>query len=162
MGLCFRFVLKTVLIPQGCFRYCWAVLTQSQGLCCLSRHPTSEEAGGAQGVGRGPGQDSWPQLTKGIFHTVWCHTRYKTGEACQEAGSLLGNRVSIRFWFFSPQVVSNCICASLFFIFIFLYIKILLNCLYLNPRVGFFWVFFFILFPIPLWGRRVSKWLPGA
>ena len=50
MGLCFGFVLKTVLITEGCFPYCWAVLVLSQGLFCFSPHPTSEEAGGAQGV----------------------------------------------------------------------------------------------------------------
>ena len=42
IGLCFEFVLKTVLIIQGCFSYCWAVLTQSQSLFCFSLHPTSE------------------------------------------------------------------------------------------------------------------------
>ena len=34
MGLCFGFVLETVLIIQECFSYCWAVLTQRQGLFC--------------------------------------------------------------------------------------------------------------------------------
>ena len=76
MGMCFAFVLRTVLIAQGCFSYCWAVLTQSQGLCCSSPHPASEEAGGAQGVGRGHSRDSWPQLTKGIFHTIWHHAQH--------------------------------------------------------------------------------------
>ena len=57
-GLCFGFVLKTVLIIQGCFHYCRAVLTQSQGLFCFSPHPTSEKAGGAQEVGRGHSWDS--------------------------------------------------------------------------------------------------------
>jgi len=58
MGLCFGFVLKTVLITQGCFRYCCAVLAQHQGLFCVSDHPTSEEAGGAQEAGRGHSCDS--------------------------------------------------------------------------------------------------------
>ena len=58
MGLRFGFVLKTVLITQGCFHYCRAVLTQSQGLFCVSPHPTSEEAGGAQEVGRGHSWDN--------------------------------------------------------------------------------------------------------
>ena len=36
----------------------WEVLRQSQGLFCFSPHPTSEQAGGVQGVGQGtqPGQ----------------------------------------------------------------------------------------------------------
>ena len=42
MGLSFGFVLETVLITQGCFSYCWAVLTQSQGLFCSSYRPASE------------------------------------------------------------------------------------------------------------------------
>lgn len=37
--LCFAFVLITVLITQGCFCYCWAGLTQSQGFS--ASHPTS-------------------------------------------------------------------------------------------------------------------------
>ena len=73
--------IMAVLITQGCFSYCWAVLTQSQGLFCSSHHPTSEEAGGAQEVWRGHSRDSWPQLTKGIFHTIWHHAQHiKLGE----------------------------------------------------------------------------------
>ena len=71
----FRFVLKTVLVTQGCVSYCWAGLAQRQGLFCSSLCPTSEQAGGAQGVGRGHSQDSWPQLTQGIFQTIWCHAQ---------------------------------------------------------------------------------------
>ena len=57
------------------------MLTQSQGLFCFSHHPTREEAGGAQGVGRGHSWDSWPQLTKGIFQTMWRHAQHiKLGE----------------------------------------------------------------------------------
>ena len=48
---------------------------------CFSPHPTSEEAGGAQEVGRGHSRDSWPQLTQGIFHTIGCHAQHiKLGE----------------------------------------------------------------------------------
>jgi len=61
-GLCFRFVLETALIIQGCFCYCWAELAQSQGPSCSSPHPTSEQAGSAQEAGRWHGGDSWPQL----------------------------------------------------------------------------------------------------
>ena len=98
MGLCFGFVLRTVLITQGCFCYCWAVLTQSQGLFCSSHHPTSEWAGGAQGVGRGHSRDSWPQLTKGISHTIWRHAQHiKLGE--EE-----GRRAHLERWRLSSQV----------------------------------------------------------
>ena len=79
MGLCFGFVLETVLITQGCFRYCWAVLTQSQGLFCFSPHPTSEEARGAQGVGTQLGQVT--PTAQGISHTIRCHVQHvKLGE----------------------------------------------------------------------------------
>ena len=71
--LCFGFVTKTVLITHQCLSYCWALLAQHQGLFCSSPHPTSKQAGGAQEVGRRHSRDSWPQLTQGISHPVWCH-----------------------------------------------------------------------------------------
>jgi len=58
MGLCFGSSLKTMLISQGCFSYCLAVLTQSQGLFCFSHHSTSEQAWSVQEVGRGHSLDS--------------------------------------------------------------------------------------------------------
>lgn len=63
--LCFGFVLETELIIQGYFHYQWAMLTQHQGLFCLSPHPISNRAGRALGDGTGHSQDSWPQLTPG-------------------------------------------------------------------------------------------------
>ena len=73
MRLCFGFVLQTVLTTQGCFLYCWAVLTQTHGLLCLSPHPTGKQAEAAQEAGRGHSQDSRPQLTKGISYTIQHH-----------------------------------------------------------------------------------------
>jgi len=58
VGLWFGFVLNTVLVTQGHFSHCRAALTQCRGLFCLSPHPTSEWAGGAQGVGMGHSRDS--------------------------------------------------------------------------------------------------------
>lgn len=49
----FGSMLGIVLITQRWFCCYLAALTQSQGLSCSSHHPTSEWAGGAQGVGRG-------------------------------------------------------------------------------------------------------------
>lgn len=53
-------------------------LTQSQGLFCLSLHPTNE-AGGTQVVVRGtqPQQlTPTPQLIQGIFQTTWHHAQH--------------------------------------------------------------------------------------
>lgn len=58
LGLYFEFVLKTALITQGCFSFCWAVFTHNPSCFCSSPHPTSEEAGDAQGAGMGHNQDS--------------------------------------------------------------------------------------------------------
>ena len=64
MGLCFGFVLKTVLVTQGCFRWSWAGFTQSQGLFCSSLRPTSEQAGGHKelaGDTAGTAEPNWPK-----------------------------------------------------------------------------------------------------
>lgn len=60
MCLCFAFALRTVLLIQGWASYCSVMLAQHQGLCCSSDGPTSEEAGGAEDVGRKHRRDSWP------------------------------------------------------------------------------------------------------
>lgn len=58
MGLCFGIVLEMVLVRAH---------TEPTPFC-LSSHPTSERAEGAQGVGRGHSQDSWSQMIKEMFH----------------------------------------------------------------------------------------------
>lgn len=56
-GLCFGFVLETALMTQG-FHYCWAGQSRPNKIKAFSApHPTKEESGGAQGVGRGHSQD---------------------------------------------------------------------------------------------------------
>jgi len=72
--LWFGFVIKTVLVTQGCFSYCWAVLTEHQGLFCFSSHPTSEEAGGAPEIERRHSWDSWPPTDQRDipYHTALC------------------------------------------------------------------------------------------
>lgn len=47
------FRMRIMLITCWCFSRCWAVLTPSQGLCCFSHCPASEEAVGAQGAEKG-------------------------------------------------------------------------------------------------------------
>lgn len=44
VGLCFGFALEPTLKIQGCFSYCWVVLTQSQEPFCFSLHPTSNQS----------------------------------------------------------------------------------------------------------------------
>ena len=68
MGLCYWFVLKTVLIIQ--WGYCWAVLIQSQGLFCFSHYPTSKKAGGGQEVGKDTGHLFDFILWSQIFHKL--------------------------------------------------------------------------------------------
>lgn len=78
MSICFEFGVKRVLITQGCFRCCWAQLTQSQEIFCLSLHPTSEQAGGAQGFEKGHSWDSQHQVAQGcccLSHTIWYHAQ---------------------------------------------------------------------------------------
>lgn len=41
MWLCSGFVLEALLIIQGSFPFCWAILMQSQGLFCLSHPPAA-------------------------------------------------------------------------------------------------------------------------
>jgi len=105
IGLCFTFVLKTVLISQGWFSHCWAVLTESQGLFCFSPHPTSKEVGGVQEVGRGCNWNSWPPLTKGTLHTIQCHAQHiKWGEEEGREGHL-------ELWCLSSQGTVNAWCS---------------------------------------------------
>ena len=70
-GTVFWICDQTVLVTHWRCSCCWTDLAQHQGLFYFSCCPTSELAGGAQEVGRGCSRDSWPQLTKGIFHTMW-------------------------------------------------------------------------------------------
>ena len=64
MGLCFGFVLKTVLIMQWCFSYCWALLTQHWGLFCSSHCPAREYARVHRKLGgdtAGTADPNWPK-----------------------------------------------------------------------------------------------------
>jgi len=67
MGLHFGFVLKTTLIAQGWFSYCWAVLAQSPGLL-----PTRSQEG-AQ-----PGQLTPTDPRDIPYHVTSCSV-YKAG-----------------------------------------------------------------------------------
>lgn len=106
--LCFGFRLEIMLITQGYFICCWAVLLESVGLGAFPPHPTREQAGGAQEAGRGHSQDSWPKLAKEIPHITCHHCQYITfGKA--------GRWQLLRTWsaggeFSSQEFLRQCIC----------------------------------------------------
>lgn len=75
--------MKRVLITQGCFSCCWVALTQSQELFCLSLHPSSEHAGGAQ-LGQ-PMPNGQRMLFFIPYHTVSC-SACNTGERRSKRG----------------------------------------------------------------------------
>lgn len=60
MGLCFGFVLETVLVIQGYFSF-----AQSQGPSCSSPHPNSQGLGGQKRLGRDKAGTSDPHWAKG-------------------------------------------------------------------------------------------------
>lgn len=64
-GLCFRFMLKTII--QGWFNCCWAVFAQRQVLFHLSTYSISEKSWAAEEVVRGHIWESWPQQIKGYL-----------------------------------------------------------------------------------------------
>ena len=123
--LCFGFSMRIILITHWCFRCCWAVLTQSEGLFCFSPHPTSEQSGDAQEAGRGHSQDSWPQLTRGIFHTIWCHAHRR-----KNRGSWLGDGdcCSGMGWASISRWWTNCTVHCLFCVFYYYYCFLFLCC----------------------------------
>ena len=87
MGLCFGFVLKTVLIIQGCFRYCWAALTQSQGLFCSPPHQRAGWGCTRSWEGTQPGQLT-PTAQRDIpYHRTPC-SAYKAGGRRRKGGTL--------------------------------------------------------------------------
>lgn len=90
--------MKRVLIAQGCFSCCWVALTQSQELFCLSLHPISEHAGGAQ-LGQ-PMPNGQRMLFFIPYHTVSC-SACNTGERRSKRGHLEWRHLS-------SQVTSTC------------------------------------------------------
>ena len=77
--------MRTVLITQRCFSFCWAVLgevleggvhAQSQELSSFLCCPASGEPGDAQVAGRGQDQDSWAKLAEGISQTILHHSEW--------------------------------------------------------------------------------------
>lgn len=133
------------------------MFTQRQGLFSFSSHPSSKQAVGAEEVVRRYSQESCPQLTKGIFHTIWPLipiSIWTMGKAGQ--GLLLRSwAASIGGWW--AVVLSITWLIRVFSPFF----SVLVNCLYLKPQIL---LFFSVLSPIPLRGRvgarELREWLP--
>jgi len=140
----------------------------------LSAHPTSKQTGGAGAAGRGHSQDSWPQLTKGMFCTVWRRAqRVKLGDEGGRGGTfgvLAFGFPSNHYAWRSPALLevaehlpADGDYANEFLGLLYLHTWILLyllNHLYLNP-----WVFLFLLIQLspPFQrGGRGSTCLSGA
>lgn len=90
----------------------------------------------SQNLGGGTTKNSWPEISKGTFRTIWRHAQYI------DWGSCWGWRRGMAAWEWAEhwvQVVSNCITYfiySLCYYYIFSPCAIPLNWPYLNP-----WVF---------------------
>lgn len=73
MSLCFVSVLKTGLIRQECFLYCWAVLTHNQGPFGFLLHQSEGMQSGLQ--------STLHQQNQGVSHAIWHHAQpIKPGE----------------------------------------------------------------------------------
>ena len=139
----------------------------SQGFFSFSC-PASKKAGGAQEVGRGHRQDSWPKLAKGIFHTIWCHAQHIKLGGRRRKGETFG--VVVFVFPSNLRVMEPCfpgdgwtpVCrweaVNEFLVLLCLRAQLLLsllNCLYLSP-----WVFLLLPFwfsPHPT-SERAALW----
>lgn len=138
-------MLKTVLIIQGCFRCCWVVLAQSQGLFLLLTPPYRQRGWGCT-VRRGHSWNSQSQLTQGILQPIWCHDQHIKEKRCCLSYQLTTGVLEPCFpgdtW--APACVWEVV--NEFLIFLYLHAQLLLyllNCLYLNPLVLSFSLFWF-------------------
>ena len=153
MVLCFAFRMRIILILQGRFSCCWAVLKLSQGPFCSSCCPVSKKAGGCKKARKRHNQDSQLQLSKGISMPYGVKLSNKTRDSCLEWLLLLDDWPSIsqEWWATALSITgfdySFC---SLFFLFL---MSFSFNSPYLNSWV--LTLLFSIFFPIPLWGERL-------
>lgn len=69
IGVCLRFAMETVLIRQGWFSYCWAVLTEARHFLFLTSAPQWRCTRNWEGAQSG-------QLTEGICHSIWGHAQH--------------------------------------------------------------------------------------
>lgn len=120
----------------------------------------------AQGAGREPSQDSWPELVEGIFHTLE-HAQYiNWGELYRSCRSVTGQWVMkncivrhLSFWGFITLYHYFCGCCCLLLLWWWRCILChVLNCSYINICI----LLFFQIFLSAGKGGGVSGWLCGS
>lgn len=114
MMLSFGVSRKTLLITHWCFT-CWTVLYRAEDVSVLLASCTILLARRLQGTraGMGQNQDKWPELAKGIIHTIWHHVK-KTVKLSR-IGQGQGSTVTVWVWLgIGWQVVSNSLCITWF------------------------------------------------
>lgn len=119
----------------------------------------------AQESWREHSQDSWPELTRGMFHTTECHVTHINWQHLLRTGSYRGSGtglVSISVWWTIVLCITCYSCVfCLFFLLSFLYYYFmgaflqLLHCSYLTSWV--YWGFPADSAPCPIWGGR--EWM---
>lgn len=118
MALCFAFRMRIILILQGCFSCCWAVLMLSQGPFCSSCCPVSKKAGGCKKARKRHNQDSQLQT---VQRDILCHmvsnSAIKPGTVAGQAH--ISQDISQEWWATALSITgfdySFC---SLFFLFL--------------------------------------------
>lgn len=87
---CVRFVTRTVLIVHWCFRYCWKVLTQCQGLLCWEAIQ--------------PGELTWIDQSN-PYHVTSCLAIKLGGKFFRRSCCLETGWAAVCLW----EVVSDCL-----------------------------------------------------
>lgn len=96
-------LILDVFCQQNCYQCCshrWVLTITEHRLHSIKASPDSEEAGDAQGAGRGHSWDNGPHLTKGIFWIIWHHARQEKLQERRRKGE------KFEWEYFSPQFVA--------------------------------------------------------
>lgn len=140
-------------------------MPSSQGLFSSSYWPANEKARSAQEARRGHGQDTWPQLAEGVFHTMWHDGQHINLEEPCWGWTLLGNWLRTGRW-----VVSITLFIYSFVITIIIFFPLPMRSTFLllllggvvlfGFGLGFFVVFVFPQYSPPShWAEEASKQL---
>lgn len=154
--LCFVFVAKPAWADQH-FGCCWEVLAELSSLL-FSTHTEAGRLAVSKWLG-GVRLGSWPQLMKGISHTMWCST-VRSQEKEEEEGGICGYGACFPIvcagttlaWKVGGQLPADGEQWILLFVHMQLLLSIL-NCCSLNSQV-FSSSFWFLLY----WGAFPQHW----